>query len=232
MDSSSKAVSYTSRFLNNVFLWMATALVITGVCAYGIAGSPALLKFFVGNQIMFFVLIIAQLGLAVYLGGWIERMSYQSALISLISFAAINGITLSSIFMVYQFGSIVTTFFVAAAMFLSMALYGIVTRRDLTGMGNVVIMMLFGVIIATLVNLFLKSAAFDFLLSIIGVVIFALLTAYDMQRLHVLAESVRHADPADSMIGKLAIVGALTLYLDFINMFLFLLKFFGNKRQD
>lgn len=217
-----------SDFMYAVYGFMAAALVITGVIAYVVGNSPAIAIGIVRNPILFFGIIIAQLALVVSISGWVQRMSFTTALALFFLYAASLGLTLSVIFLVYTAASIYQTFAVSAGMFGVMAVYGYVTRTDLTRIGSMVTMMLFGLIIAVVVNIFLKSEAFQTIISFVGVIVFTLLTAYDTQKLKMIG---REAVADRETMGKIAVVGALTLYLDFVNLFLFLLRFMGKRRN-
>jgi len=226
----------TQSFMQRVFFWMGGALALSGVSAYGVAQSPVLMKFFFANMWMLLGLFIVQIGIAVALSGWIMRLSYESALALFLGYAALTGITLSSIFMVYTLPSIVSAFCTASALFLAMGMYGMITKRDLTSMGAITMMILFGVIIAMLINMFLRSSALDYVISMVSVVIFSLLTAYDMQKLKQLGEGIAYIDEGDvvdhaRVTKNVALFGAFTLFLDFVNLFLALLKLFGNRRD-
>jgi FtsH-binding integral membrane protein len=204
-------------------------LAITAGTAYYVASVPAIFNYMYTHSFLVIGLMIVQLGLVFVISMFINRMSFMTALVLFLLYAATLGVTLSSIFYVYTEGSILSTFLTTACMFGAMSAYGYFTKADLTSMGNMSMMVLFGLIIAMVVNMFLKSAQFDYILSGIGVVIFVLLTAYDTQKIKQFARPmlVEH-----EMIGKVTLLGALMLYLDFINLFLFLLRFMGNRRES
>lgn len=212
--------------MRKVYIWMTLALVITGVCAYGVASSPNLLRMFYSNSAVIWILFIAELGLVFYTTARIDHLSLQTATLLFILYSALNGVTLSSIFMVYTLTSITQVFFVTAATFGAMAVYGSVTKTDLTKWGNLLFMALIGMIIAMVVNMFLKSAMMDYVLSFIGVVLFVGLTAYDSQKIK---EGLAMQPDLSEQSQKWALMGALTLYLDFINLFLYLLRIFGKS---
>ncbi len=216
-----------SSLMAGVYGWMSCALAITAGAAYYLARDEALFASIHQPGIMI-GLIIAQLGFVFALAFFINRMSYIAALVLFLLYSFSLGITLSSVFYVYTHASIVSTFLTTALTFGVMSFYGYVTKTDLTTMGNIAFMALIGLIIGMVVNFFMKSAQFDYLLSGIGVIIFVLLTAYDTQKIK---NSAQQNFGDQQTVSKLAIIGALTLYLDFINLFLFLLRFLGKKEQ-
>jgi FtsH-binding integral membrane protein len=218
----------TSSFMAGVYGWMSCALALTAGVSYYIASVPALFTYIYTHQGIIIALFIAQIALVICISGFINRISFVTALALFLLYAATMGVTLSSIFYIYTQVSILTTFLTTAGMFGAMSLYGYTTKADLTSVGNMSIMVLFGLIIGTFVNMFLKSAQFDYVLSGIGVVIFVLLTAYDTQKIKQIARPML-AD--QELVEKITLIGALTLYLDFINLFLFLLRFMGKRRD-
>lgn len=231
------AVNERERGLTNVFaalmrkvyVWMALALVITGVTAYGVASSPALLNTLIMNRGLMWGLIIAELVLVFAISGAINRLSLTTATMLFIVYSVLNGTMLSSIFLIYQPMVIAKVFFITAGTFGAMAFYGYTTKRDLTSIGKILFMALIGLVIATVVNMFLKSPGFDYILSYIGVAIFIGLTAWDSQKIkQMLMTQYDMSEGAQ----KLALLGALTLYLDFINLFLYLLRIFGGSSKD
>ena len=218
-----------SSFMSGVYGWMCCALAITAGAAYYIASTPAIIVYMNMHPGMVIGLVVAQLAFVFALVFLLNRLSFVSALILFLLYALTVGVTLSSIFQVYTELSIISTFLTTALMFGVMSVYGYVTKSDLTSMGNMSIMVLVGLVIGMIINMFLKSAQFDYILSAIGVIVFVLLTAYDTQKIKQLARSeITSAD----VIGKVTIVGALTLYLDFINLFLFLLRFMGKRQEN
>ncbi len=221
--------SRVHSFMYSVYGWMACALLVSAVTAYYVAATPAIFELIYGNTLILIVLFIAQIGLVIGLSLFLPRMTLITALIMFLLYAGLLGVTLSVIFHVYTTASIFATFITSAGMFGAMAVYGYLTRTDLTAVGNISIMILFGLIIGLVVNLFLRSATMDFLLSGIGVIIFSLLTAYDTQKIKQLGQRMLGEKET---IQKVAVLGALTLYLDFINLFLFLLRFMGRRRQN
>ena len=211
-----------------VYLWMAMALVITGFMAMLVAGSPTLLSLIFSSKLTFFGLIIAELALVWYLSARIDRISFTTATLMFIIYSLLNGAMLSSVFLLYTTSSIASTFFITAGTFGVMCVYGYLTKRDLTSLGNLCLMAVIGLIIAGLVNLFLQSSLMSLIVSGIGVLVFVGLTAYDSQKIKrmLLQEGLEVNDST----RKIALLGSLTLYLDFINLFLYLLRFLGDRR--
>lgn len=207
------------------YRWMTLGLATTGVVALGVAHSPDLVETLIGNRLLFYVLLFAQLGLVMALSAMALRVSTAVAAAMFFAYAALTGVTFSTLFLVYTASSIASTFFVTAGAFAGLSAVGLFTKRDLSAIGRFAIFALVGLIIASLVNIFVQSSGLQWLVSIAGVLIFAGLTAYDTQRLKNIFQS-------GETNANLPLVGALTLYLDFINMFLFLLRFFGNRRND
>lgn len=220
-------VSVESRFFTRVYALMATGLVATAIVAAFTASSPTLVKAIFGNRLLFFGLMIGELALVAWLSGLIGKMSASTATAVFLFYSALNGLTLSIIVLAYTAGSIASTFVVTAGTFGAMSVYGMVTKRSLAGLGSFCFMGLIGVILASIVNLFLRSNMLEFVLSVAGVIVFVGLTAYDTRKLKMMAAEI----DADSEQGRRAsVVGALALYLDFINLFLFLLRLFGRRR--
>jgi uncharacterized protein len=217
-----------NEFIRSVYNWMAIGLALTGFVAFYVASTPALLNLIYRNQILFFGLIIAELALVFTISARIQRMQASTATALFVIYSARNGVTLSFIFIVYTRASIASTFFVCAATFIACSIYGWTTKRDLTSLGGFLMMGLIGIIIASLVNIFIRSSAMYMIISYIGVLVFVGLTAYDTQNLKAMAVS-QPADIGAGVIRKGAILGALKLYLDFINLFLMLLRILGNR---
>ena len=217
-----------NQFIRSVYNWMAVGLGLTGLVAFYVAGNESLLKVIFGNRLLFFGLIIGQLALVFTLSSRVHKMSAATATGLFMLYAALNGVVLSSIFMIYTRSSISSTFFVCAATFLVCSVYGMTTRRDLTSVGGFMTMGLIGIIIASLVNLFIRSSAMHMIISYVGVLVFVGLTAYDTQKLKSMALSQPEGLEA-GVVRKGAISGALSLYLDFINLFLMLLRILGNR---
>ncbi|MFO1060933.1 MAG: Bax inhibitor-1/YccA family protein [Dongiaceae bacterium] len=214
------------QYMLRVYNYMAGGLALTGLLAYFTASSPAMLQLIFGSPLRY-VVIFAPFALVLFMGFRIHKMSLGAAQLTYWAYAALNGLAFASIFLVYTHTSIARVFFITAGTFAAMSLYGYTTRRDLTGFGNFLMMGLIGIVIAALVNIFLASSALAFAISVIGVIVFVGLTAYDTQKIK---EWYVAADDGATM-GKKAVYGALTLYLDFINLFLLLLRLFGNSRN-
>lgn len=214
-----------SKVMRKTFGWMTMCLLITSLTAMGVVNSG--LFYQIASSGAMWLLIIAELVLVFVLSARINKMSVTTATIMLIVYSALNGVTLSFIFLAYSLGSIAKTFFITTGMFGVMALVGATTKRDLSKMGSILFMALIGLIIASLVNIFLHSSGLDWIISLIGVVLFTALTAYDVQRVKRLATESDLYD--DTQVGRLAVISALSLYLDFINLFLYLLRFFGRN---
>jgi FtsH-binding integral membrane protein len=212
--------------MRKVYVWMTLAMVITGFTAYGVATSPGVQQAIFTNQILFWGLIIAEFALVIGVSAAINRLSLAMATLMFILYSVINGALLSSIFLIYTASSISTVFFITAGTFAAMALIGYTTKTDLSSIGKYLFMALIGLIIATFVNFFIKSSGFDYILSYIGVLIFVGLTAYDSQKIK---QMLLQAPDAGEGAQKIALLGALSLYLDFINLFLYLLRIFGRR---
>ena len=225
-----KSSVMVNDFIRSVYNWMAIGLALTGFIAYYVSQSPALIQMVFGNPLLMIVLVVAELGLVFSISGMITRMSAGTATSLFVLYSALNGVTLSFIFLVYTQTSIVSTFFICAATFVTCSVYGWSTKRDLTSMGGFLAMGLIGIIIASLVNMFIKSSAMNMIISYIGVIVFVGLTAYDTQKLKNMALT-QPAALDGSVVRKGAILGALSLYLDFINLFLMLLRIFGQSRD-
>ncbi len=212
--------------IRRVYTWMTLALVITGLTAYGIANSPHMLALLFGSRWTFLGVIVVELALVIWLSARLHRLSLTTATLLFVAYALLNGVMLSSIFLLFTSASIAKTFFICAGTFAVMSVYGTCTKSDLSSMGKLLMMALVGLIIAMVVNWFLHSTGLEFIISIVGVLVFVGLTAWDTQKIRaVLAD----ADYMDETTHKMALMGALSLYLDFINMFLFLLRLFGRS---
>lgn len=220
-------VKVKNTFLSRVYGWMTFALVISGVTAFLAATNETIIRLTIGNGFGFLILAVAELALVWWLTASIHKISSGAAFFAFILYSVLNGVTLSSIFLVYKIESIFMVFFISAGMFAAMAVYGTVTKSSLSSFGKYFAMALVGIIIASLVNFFLRSPMLDWFLSIITVVIFTGLTAYDAQKM--LAVSRNASD--DEMFRKASVIGALDLYLDFINIFLAMLRLFGRRRD-
>lgn len=214
--------------MRKVYVWMAMALAITGVVAYGAGNSPALIQMLYMSRGPLLIAGLAELGIVWYVSARINRLSLVSATVWFIVFSALNGLTLGWIFAAFTSAAISKTFFITAGTFGAMALIGSTTKKDLTRMGGILFMALIGLIIAGLVNVFLRSTMMDLIVSGIGVLVFTGLTAWDAQTIK---RNLLMAPDAGESAQKVALLGALSLYLDFINLFLYLLRFFGNSRD-
>jgi FtsH-binding integral membrane protein len=221
-------VEASTVFLAKVFNWMAIGLGITGAVAFFMAQS-GMVRALIASPV-FFILVLAELGMVFFLSARIEKLQPGTATGLFVGYSVLNGVTLSSIFLAYTHASIATTFLVTAGMFAAMAVYGLVTKRDLSGMGSFLFMGLIGILLASVVNIFLKSPAVYWGISAIGVLVFVGLTAYDVQKIKSIGEE-GIMQQGEAAIQKGAIIGALALYLDFINLFLMLLRFFGGSRD-
>ncbi|MFA5514145.1 MAG: Bax inhibitor-1/YccA family protein [Sphaerochaetaceae bacterium] len=218
------------NILRNVYIWMTVGLALTAVVALSVASSPTLLSLFLRNGTTFLFVIIAQFVVVFYLTARLDKMSSNKAIIAFGAYSILTGITLSTLFYAYSGLVISRAFFTTAAVFGGMSFYGLVTKRDLDGIGHYLIMGLWGIIIASVINIFLKSEPIYYLLSIVGVLIFSALTAWDTQKIKRLNESYG-SDIDEETYIKLSIIGALMLYLDFINIFLYLIRLFGNRNK-
>jgi FtsH-binding integral membrane protein len=214
-------------FMLKVFGWMATGLLLTGVAGMAAISSRAILDLVFTNKLVFYGLLFAQLGLVVWLSARIEKMSAMTATLVFVGYSALTGLTLSVIFLAYTVASLASTFFVTAGTFGAMYLYGTVTKRDLTSMGSFMGMGLIGVIIASVVNMFMQNTMIYWITTYIGIIIFVGLTAYDAQKIKQMSVLATQGEEIEQ---KGAIMGALRLYLDFINLFLLLLRVMGKRR--
>lgn len=224
--------SLSQSFLYNVFLWMFAGLLMTASVSYLFASNDSLLSLLVnvngGFTILGYIVMFAPIGFVLLMSFSFERLSYVALMVMFMFYSALMGASLSFLFLMYTGGSIASTFIICSGMFGAMALYGYTTKSDLTKIGNILMMALFGIIIAGLINFFLKSSIMSYVISMISVVIFTGLTAYDVQKLKRIGSGVEYGTEAGS---KLAIMGALSLYLDFINLFLALLRLFGDRKN-
>lgn len=219
--------SYQALYMTKVYNWMALALFVTGIVAYITATTPQMIGYIVSSKLLFYGLILGELGLVIYLTAAIRKMSQTTAIASFLIYSVLNGLTMSVIFLVYTTSSISTTFFVTAGTFAAMSFYGYTTKKDLTSIGNMAFMGLIGIILASIVNFFLKSEMMYWIITYLGVAIFVGLTAYDTQKLKKIGS--RGFSDQENM-EKMSVLGALTLYLDFINLFLFLLRILGDRK--
>ncbi|MBJ2356430.1 Bax inhibitor-1/YccA family protein [Sphaerochaeta sp. S2] len=214
--------------LKNVYLWMTAGLGLTALISYFVASNPALLQALVGNMMGFLLLVIGQFALVFYLTARLDRMSQASAIGAFLAYSALNGIMLSTIFIVYTGAVIYKSFLTAALMFAGMSLYAMTTKRDLNRIGSYLVMGMWGLIGTMVLNMFLGSSGLDYLISFAGVAIFLGLTAWDTQKIVRWNQSYG-TDIDEETFTKLSIIGALSLYLDFLNLFLFLLRIFGRS---
>jgi len=214
--------------MQKVYVWMSLALAITGITAFGVASSPNLMTTIVSNQALLWGLMIAELGLVIMLSARLQKLSVTTATLLFIIYSVLNGVTMSVIFAVYAGATIAKTFLITAGTFGVMSLYGITTKTDLSSIGKILFMALIGLIIASVVNIFMKSSGMEMIISYVGVLVFVGLTAWDTQKIKVM---LAHAGPYEDTTQKIALIGALSLYLDFVNMFLYLLRIFGGNRD-
>ena len=215
-----------TAFLSAVYGWMCAGLAITATSAWVIAGSPTIVRAIATNRVLFWGLMIAQLGIVFVLSARVQRLAASTASLLFVLYSALTGVTMAFVLLAFTGESVATTFLVTAGMFGGLAVYGTVTRRSLAGLGQFLFMGLIGVVLASVVGMFWHSDGLQFVVSFIGVLVFSGLAAYDAQRLKEMAVAAPGGETS-----SYAIVGALTLYLDFINLFLFLLRFTGNRRE-
>lgn len=215
------------KFLTKVYGWMSLALLLSGITAFIVATSPFLINLVFGNKIGFPLLAIGEIILVWWLSASIRKISTMAASIAFLAYSVINGATLASIFYVFSLDSIIVVFLVSALMFIGMSLYGVFSKSDIMSFGRYFSMAIIGLIVASVINIFLKSSGFNWVISIVTVVIFTGLTAYDTRKMILVSQQ---ADGSD-MFQKASIIGALELYLDFINIFLALLRIFGKSRD-
>lgn len=225
--SAEEAAQVQANFMRQVYGWMAGALALTGGVAMLVSSSPALIELVAGNRLVFFGLLLLEMFVVGYISARAFEMSVTSVTSAFIGYSALNGVTMGIIFLVFTADSIASTFFVTGGTFAVMSLYGYFTRTDLSRWGNILFMGLVGLIIASVVNLFWLNSLLYTITSFIGVILFVALTAYDTQKLKALAFVGLGDEDTDR---KAAVLGALTLYLDFVNLFLFLLRIFGRRR--
>ena len=229
-DYESQSYSFTDAYtslMRKVYVWMTLALVMTGLSAYYIATSPSLQLALFSSPYVFYGLMIAEVGLVIWLSSRIHKMSLLSASLMFSIYAILNGVTMSVIFLAYTMSSIATTFFVTAGTFGVMAFIGTVTKSDLTKMGQILTMALVGMLIAIVVNLFLGNGMLDIIISVVGILVFTGLTAYDAQKIK---QMLINCNEVNDQTQKLSVIGALSLYLDFINLFIYLLRFLGDRK--
>jgi FtsH-binding integral membrane protein len=226
------ASSNVRTFMSNVFSWMFLALIVTSVAAWWFANDLSLLRMLVTEEgkmsILGWVVMLAPIGFVLLMSFAFNRLSYTTLIILFITYAALVGISMSFILLAYTLSSVFMTFAITAGMFGTMAVVGYTTKTDLTSFGRIMMMGLIGIIIATLVNMFMHSDTLNYIISYVGVAVFTGLTAYDVQKLKMIGEGTTYGEENTK---KLSILGALTLYLDFINLFLMLLRLFGDRRN-
>jgi FtsH-binding integral membrane protein len=230
-----QALPVARTFMANVFLWMTMALAVTAVTAYWFASSPELIGSLVnlktgGLSVLGWIVMLAPLGFVLLMSMGFQRLSPAIMTLLFIAFSVLMGMSLSFILLTYTGASVFKTFAVTSAMFGVMAVLGYTTKTDLTKFGSILMMALFGVIIAMVVNMFMHSSTMEYIISVLGVLIFTGLTAYDVQKLKRIGAGISGVDAKDANVRKMSILGALTLYLDFINLFLFLLRFLGDRK--
>lgn len=215
-----------TEFMTKVYGWMCGALLITALTAWYVATSPRILSFIFDTPAMLWILLIAEFGLVIAISGAINKISAQTASLLFLIYSIINGATLSVIFLVYTAESIATTFLLTGVTFGVMSVYGMITKKDLSSWGNILLMALIGLILATVVNIFWANSTLYWITTYAGIIIFVGLTAYDTQKLRNLGQHLSEGET----YNKIAILGALTLYLDFINIFLYFLRLFGKRK--
>ena len=226
MRSESQAQVQVNQFVRSVYNWMTVGLGITGLVAFYVGNSETMVRMIFSNPIIFFALMIGELALVFSLSARIQKLQASTATSMFLLYSALNGLTMAFVFLAYTRSSVTSTFFVCAATFGVCSLYGMNTQKDLTSMGSFMVMGLIGIVIASVVNMFIRSSGMSMIISYIGVIVFVGLTAYDTQKLKMMALS-QPAGLDESTVRKGAIMGALTLYLDFINLFLMLLRILG-----
>ena len=229
LSSRERELSMSAAFpilMRKVYVWMTLALALTGLTAYGVATSPGIISALYSNSVLLWGLVIAEFAIVFGVSAAINRLSLTTATLLFVLYSVINGALFSSIFLVYTMSSIASVFFITAGTFGVMALVGYTTKQDLSSMGKILFMALIGIIIATVVNIFLKSSGLETIVSYLGVLIFVGLTAYDTQKIK---NMLLMAPDASEASQKIALLGALNLYLDFINLFIYLLRIFGRR---
>jgi uncharacterized protein len=214
-------------YMVKVYQYMSIALAISGLVAFMVASSPALMQAIFGTPLAF-VVMLAPLGFVIFFGFKLKSISAEKAKSFLWIYSALMGLSLATVFAVYTATSITRVFLITASTFGAMSIYGYTTKKDLTSFGSFLIMGLIGIMIASIINIFLKSSGLDFAISLLGVFIFIGLTAYDTQRIK---QTYYHFAGNDEMVSKMAVMGALNLYMDFINLFIMLLRFFGERKN-
>jgi len=229
-NSQANTAAKVNTFLKSVYNWMTIGLSLTGLTAFYVSHNPTLLNIIYGNPVIQILLFVGVLGLVFFLSARIQKLSAATATSLFVIYAVLMGVMLSYVFIAYTASSIVSTFFICALTFASFSVYGMVTKRDLTSLGGFMFMGLIGIIIASVINIFIGSTALEMIISYIGVLVFVGLTAYDTQKLKEMSLTMP-GNATGAMIRKATIMGALTLYLDFINLFLMLLRILGVSRD-
>jgi FtsH-binding integral membrane protein len=224
--SEASAAERVTSFLRVVYGWMFAGLAVTAAVAWLVAGTPALIMAIASNRILFWGLVLVQLGMVFYLSARVAKLAPGAAALLFLAYSALTGVTMAFVLLAYTGESVALAFFVAAGMFGAVALYGTVTSRSLAGVGQFMFMGLIGIVLASVVGIFWRSDALQFMIAFIGVIVFTGLAAWDAQRLKAMALSL-----PDGRVGSYAVVGALSLYLDFINLFLSLLRLMGGRRE-
>ena len=223
------SLEMVNTLFRKVYQYMALGLVLTSLTAWITASSPAMLRMFYGSQAPLIIVAVAEIGLVIYLSATIAKHSASTSLILFGVYSILNGITCSAVLLVYTAQSVYTAFLSTAGMFGAMSLYALYTKRDLTSLGSFLHMGLLGLIVAMVINIFVGSTMAETVISVLGIVIFMGLTAYDTAKIKTLADGMGMND--DEAVGKVAVIGALSLYLDFINLFLYLIRLFGKRRD-
>ena len=218
-----------NTLFRKVYQYMAVGLILTSLTAWLTASNPSMTRIFSGSAVPLIIVAVAEIGLVIYLSAAISRLSASTALMLFCVYSVLNGITCSSVLLAYTNESVYSAFLSTAGMFGVMSLYGLYTKRNLTGMGSFLRMGLFGLIIAMVINIFVGSTMAETVISVMGIIIFMGLTAYDTAKIKELAEGAGMS--GDEAVGKIAVIGALALYLDFINLFLYLIRLFGKRRN-
>lgn len=225
LDYAAPANQAMVRFFNAVYAWMCVGLAVTASVAYMVARSPDLVLSFAHS---WFILFIVEIGLVIAITTAVNKISANVATLLFVLFSAVNGLTLSVIFLLYAKSALASAFIISAGTFGAMSAYGMLTKQDLTAMGRIMMMLLLGLVIASVVSLFWHNSAMQVAMNYLGVVVFVALTAYDTQKLKMIAEQTRNDS---ALAARLSIVGSLVLYLDFINLFLFILRIMGDRRK-
>lgn len=226
LDNESSAIKAMPKLMNKVFTWMFIGILVTAITSLITVNTPALLNVVIGNIGVVIALIIAELALVFILSASARSLSYPTAIVAFMAYSIINGLTLSSIFLVYELSSIVNILFVTAGMFAILAVLGNTINVDLSRIGNILMIGLIGLLIGSLVNLFIMSSAFDLTLTIFGGLLFLVITVYDVQKIKNISNGI-----TEDQVNNVSIICALTLYLDFVNIFLKLLRLFGRRRD-